>query len=187
MTRVKNPLDYVITVMSQRTGAIGYWDGKNFDDDISKAHRAADKTELETLMLKLRKSIPKGWVIGLQPMPPMKARKSNPGKRTKRARNPVPASKYVKIKAAIERFKDFTGMDPEHLDKYMISHPDVALLIGTLDAVSYTTVREGKTELYQHKFKKNSRPLLCVSHDGKQLVVLGGAYKFAERGIEDEG
>ena len=183
--RAKNPLDYVITVMSQRTGAIGYWDGEHFDDDMRKAYHAADKTELETILAKIKKTLPKGWVIGLQPVPVRKPRLINP--RTRKGKNPVPASKYLKIKQAIERFKDFTGMDPEHLDEYAVQHPDVALVIGTLDAVSYTTVREGQTELYEHKFKKSCRPLLCTSFDGKQLVILGGEYTFTERGIVDEG
>ena len=255
IVRAKNPLDYVITVMSQRTGAIGYWDGEHFDDDMRKAYHAADKTELETILAKIKKTLPKGWVVGLQPMPVHKPRMINPKKRgtsddlkydaalnvwrdaskkfgiaqasyrarvigdsefiaarkvldaasyafdsaetefinsqnkakPSRKKNPVPASKYLKIKQAIERFKDFTGMDPEHLDEYAVQHPDVALVIGTLDAVSYTTVREGQTELYEHKFKKSCRPLLCTSFDGKQLVILGGEYTFTERGIVDEG
>lgn len=179
-----NPLGLMITVMSQRTGAIGYWDGKNFDDDINNAYQAFDKKELEADFKRLRDGLPRGWVIGLQSAPTKRVNKNPARKRVKK--NPVPASKYTKIKQAIERFKEFTGMDPEHLDEYIIDHPDVALAIGTLDAVSYTTVREGKTELYQHKFKKNCRPLLCASSDGKQLVVLGGVYTFTDRGIVDK-
>lgn len=188
MKRKQNPVDYVITVMSNRTGAIGYWDGEHWDDDLSKAIRAHDKASLQEMLKKLHKTLPKGWVIGLQPVPDPKP-KRNPAKKTRakpRKKNPVPASKYLKIKQAIERFKDFTGMDPEHLDEYAVQHPDVALVIGTLDAVSYTTVREGQKELYEHKFKKPSRPLLCSSFDGKQLVILGGVYTFTERGIVDE-
>lgn len=173
--RRKNPLDYVITIMSQRTGAIGFWDGKNFDNDMNKAHRAENKVELEFELKRIKKTLPKGWVIGLQPYA---------GKRSK---NPVTPSKYAEIKQAIERFKSFTGMDAEHIDEYVIKHPDVALVIGTLDALSYTTKREGSIELYRHKFRKNSRPLLCSSPDGTQLVIFGGKYQFGERGIVDEG
>lgn len=186
MRRKQNPVDYVISVMSNRSGAIGYWDGEHWDDDLSKAIRAHDKASLKTMLETLSKTLPKGWVIGLQPAPDPKPKKNPCGKRKSRKKNPVPASKYLKIKQAIERFKDFTGMEPQHLDEYMVQHPDVALLIGTLDAVSYTTVREGRTELYQHKFKKKARPLLCSSFDGKQLVILGGEYTFTERGIVDE-
>lgn len=179
----KNPLNYVITVMSRRNGAIGYWTGTNFDDDMRNAYRAADKKELETTLKKLSKEIPKGWDIGLQPVPDIIRR--NPKKR--KSKNPVKPSSYAKIKEAIERFQSFTGMTPEHLDEYMVEHPDVALKIGTLDAVSYTTVRDGVTERYEHKFNKKSRPFLCSSSDGKQLIILGGLYTFTERGIVDEG
>lgn len=186
MKRKSNPLNYVITVMSQRTGAIGYWDGKNYDDDLNNALRVKNKEELESLLKKLSKILPKGWVIGLQPVPDIVRR--NPVKRkTRTKKNPVKPASYAKIKEAIERFQSFTGMTPEHLDEYIVEHPDVALHIGTLDAVSYTTIREGHVEKYEHKFKKNARPLLCSSYDGKQLVILGGVYTFTDRGIVDEG
>jgi hypothetical protein len=58
--------------------------------------------------------------------------------------------------------------------------------VGELDGVLYTTVRDGVTEKYIHKFRKKSRPLLATSHDGKSLHILGGEYEFTERGIEDK-
>lgn len=60
------------------------------------------------------------------------------------------------------------------------------LPVGELDGVLYTTVRDGQTEKYIHKFRKKSRPLLAASHDGKSLHILGGEYEFTERGIEDK-
>ena len=59
------------------------------------------------------------------------------------------------------------------------------MLVGELDAVLYTTRRDGRLERYIHEFAKKSRPLLAASHDGKQLVLLGGAYDFTEAGIVD--
>jgi len=67
-----------------------------------------------------------------------------------------------------------------------ISIPEVALKIGQCDGVLYTTVRDGKTEKYIHKFKARSRPLLVTSFDGKQLLMVGGSFRFTERGIVDE-
>jgi len=66
-----------------------------------------------------------------------------------------------------------------------IRNPKTGLVVGDLDGVLYTTVRDGKTEHYQHDFKKGSRPLLAASSDGKSLHILGGEYEFTERGIED--
>lgn len=102
-----------------------------------------------------------------------------------RVNNPVPPSKYAKMKEAIERFREFTGYDPQQYDVFEIT-PDVALKIGELDGVLYTTIRDGKQESYIHKFKKKSRPLLAVSYDGTQLYILGGGYEFTERGIVDK-
>lgn len=63
---------------------------------------------------------------------------------------------------------------------------DTALLIGEMDGVLYTTIRDGKTESYIHKFSKKSRPQLAASFDGKQLYVIGGSYTFTDRGIVDK-
>lgn len=82
-------------------------------------------------------------------------------------------------------FKDFRGDEPEHLTRVKLRSPKTGLVIGDLDGVLYTTVRDGKTEKYIHKFKRNSRPLLISSHDGESLHIIGGQYEFTERGIVD--
>lgn len=102
----------------------------------------------------------------------------------RRATNPVGPTRS-EIEGARERFREFTGHDPEYLDKVKIRTPKTGLVIGELDGVLYTTVRDGERESYIHKFKRNSRPLLVSSHDGKSLHILGGEYEFTERGIED--
>lgn len=90
-----------------------------------------------------------------------------------------------KINAAINLFKDFTGDNPEYLDRVNLPIDTVAMAIGHCDGVMYTTIREGNTERYVHKFKKGARPVLAVSSNGKQLYLLGGEYNFTDRGIED--
>ena len=62
----------------------------------------------------------------------------------------------------------------------------MVITVGYLDAVMYETVRDGKTEKYIHRFKKQARPLLCSSYDGTQLLILGGGYDFTDRGIVDK-
>ena len=99
-------------------------------------------------------------------------------------RNPSPRTQR-KIKRAVGLYEEFTGHDATFIDNFDISLPSVAARIGFLDAVMYTTVRDGKTEKYIHEFKKHSRPLLAVSFDGRQLLVIGGSYQFTDRGIED--
>jgi hypothetical protein len=101
--------------------------------------------------------------------------------------NPVPPSSRVQIREAIRLYEDFSGHDGETIAKLAKpEYPDVVLAIGELDAVCYTTVRDGKEERYIHDFRKKSRPLLCCSHDGKTLIILGGEFQFTERGIVDK-
>lgn len=103
-----------------------------------------------------------------------------------RKKNPVPASKRVQVRDAAKLYENFSGHDAETvavIDKPEM--PDVVLVIGELDFVGYTTVRDNQTEKYIHEFKKNCRPLLCSTSDGKTLVLIGGQYTFTERGIVD--
>ena len=61
----------------------------------------------------------------------------------------------------------------------------ICLVVGTCDGVLYTTVRDGRKEKYIHKFKADDAPLLVVSPDGRQLMLIGGRFRFTERGIVD--
>ena len=97
----------------------------------------------------------------------------------------VPVSYRTQLRQAAEKFRDFTGHDPEPIGRATIDVPKTAAVIGELEGVIYGTVRDGKKERYIHRFKASSRPLLCVSPDGKQLLIVGGSYEFTERGIVD--
>jgi hypothetical protein len=91
------------------------------------------------------------------------------------------------LRKAGSLYAAFTGH--EEIDIVKVKVPDMPrelVEIGHCDGILYTTVRDGQTEKYIHKFKRNSRPLFCVSPDGKQLVLLGGAFTFGERGIVDD-
>lgn len=112
-----------------------------------------------------------------------------------RKQNPVPKSsrsdKQRSVKNQREQaellYEKFTGHEPGDyvlIDKPV--YPDVMSVIGDIDGILYTTVRDGVTEKYIHKFKKNSRPLFCVSPDGLSIHVIGGRYEFGERGIIDK-
>jgi hypothetical protein len=95
-------------------------------------------------------------------------------------------SKHAKVKKAIDLYESFSGHSPEFLDTVTFPVPDVALKIGQCDGLLYTTVRDGKTERYIHKFKAKSRPLLVTTFDGTQLILIGGSFRFTERGIVDK-
>lgn len=108
------------------------------------------------------------------------------GPATPRRTNPVPPSKIVQARNAADLYQRFTGHDA--LEEVTIDKPtlpDVMLVVGDIDGIMYTTVRDGVVEKYVHQFKKSARPLFCVSHDGKQIHLIGGEYDFTERGIVD--
>ena len=90
-----------------------------------------------------------------------------------------------RIAQAARRYERFTGHKADRVDRKTVTFPDTVLRVGDVDGILYTTVRDGRTEKYIHRFKRNCRPQLCASHDGKILVMLGGAFQFTERGIVD--
>lgn len=89
------------------------------------------------------------------------------------------------ISLAKKLFAAFQGRAPEVKEIVYVSvHPqDVALVIGSFDGIIYTASGDGKK--YIHRFRKDARPVLAVSHDGKQIYALAGAYRFSERGFVD--
>lgn len=82
-------------------------------------------------------------------------------------------------------YESFSGQEAEVIGKANVEVSQVGVVIGTLDAVLYTTVRDGQTEKYVHHFRAKDKPLLVVSPDGSQMYILGGNYDFTERGIVD--
>jgi hypothetical protein len=87
---------------------------------------------------------------------------------------------------AARLYKRFTGHDAEPLaDVRAPRVPRVGLVVGECDGILYTTVRDGEKERYIHRFHAGERPLLVVSPDGKQLMLIGGRFTFTERGIVD--
>jgi hypothetical protein len=91
------------------------------------------------------------------------------------------------VTRAADLFERFTGHDAQNETRVTVPPlPKVAAVIGECDGVLYTTVRDGQTERYIHKFRKADRPLLCVAPDGRQILLVGGRYRFTEAGIVDD-
>jgi hypothetical protein len=100
--------------------------------------------------------------------------------------NPTQRSQHAELKTAAKKLENFSGHPVQHLESaYSRSPQQTGLIIGELDLIGYRATRDGKTERYGHPFRKNSRPLLAVTSDGKQLHIVGGQYEFTEAGIED--
>ena len=95
------------------------------------------------------------------------------------------------LRKGAKLYQNFTG----HHDEFEVMKVRVPgfpekltelVVIGECTGILYDTIRDGELEKYIHQFKrKNSRPLFCITPDGNQIVLLGGAYKFTDRGIID--
>lgn len=94
--------------------------------------------------------------------------------------------KRGKVQKAARLYEDFTGDAPRYVEAVRVNVPDVVLLVGECDGVLYSCHRDGKLEHYIHKFKKQSRPLLCSNETGTALFLIGGSYSFTNRGIVDK-
>jgi len=89
------------------------------------------------------------------------------------------------LRAAVELYESFREKTPRRLSVINFEVPAAVACIGHVEAIDYRTTHGSKLALYNHKFAKGSRPLLCVSADGRCLLLLGGRYRFTERGIVD--
>ena len=78
-------------------------------------------------------------------------------------------------------YETFHGKDPAKAVRVALKESRVVVKLGSLQGVIY---HDGVAR-YVHIFKGTSRPTLAVSPDGKQLYVLGGAYRVGANGIKD--
>lgn len=91
------------------------------------------------------------------------------------------------LRKSVELYQEFRGEKPRKVARVPYPVPRSACALGHLEYVGYRTTHNGKLVLYQHDFAAGSRPVLASSPDGKQLLLLGGRYKFGARGIVDIG
>lgn len=154
---------------------------------INEALKAWDCDDPRALKDSNVLTIPKGTKRG-------KAYVSRAVVKKPRKKNPVHPSSALRMRnvygkeleKARELFHSFSGHDASPWKKVNIQLPKVALVVGRCDGVLYTTVRDGVTEKYIHRFKAADAPVLCASPDGKMLLLVGGAFEFTERGIVDD-
>ncbi len=107
-----------------------------------------------------------------------------PGAVQRYVSNPAPRSDAVE--RAARRFSRFTGHRAERVEMLPFpSKPKAGLAVGPVLVLAYRATRDGKTENYMHKFAPHARPMLVASDDGSALYLVGGRYRFTERGIVD--
>lgn len=85
------------------------------------------------------------------------------------------------VNKAARLFRAFHKRAPRKGDIIQISQkePMAALAVGQFFAISY--IAGGKK--YFHKFNRHNRPLVFVSSDGKQILILKGVSRFTGRGF----
>jgi hypothetical protein len=91
----------------------------------------------------------------------------------------------ARVQKAATLLEDFTGHEARKVDTVDIPAYDTFVQVGDCLGIMYETVRDGVTEQYLHEFRRKSRPKFCVSHDGRQIQLIGGAYLFKDDGIND--
>jgi len=89
------------------------------------------------------------------------------------------------VREATSLYEKFSGEKARQVQRVKLPHHGVLILIGECEKIAYNTVRDGRVERYIHTFRARSRPILASSHDGTQLYLLDGAYRFTDRGITD--
>jgi hypothetical protein len=116
----------------------------------------------------------------------MLVRKNPARRRARSTRTSSALSRSREVRQAASLSRRFSGMEPRVAGTVNVARlPRTAISIGYIDAVDYETFRHGEVQRFRHVFKKHSRPLFCVSPDGRQLLMLGGAFRFTARGIVD--
>lgn len=103
-----------------------------------------------------------------------------------RAKSRASLSKRKDVRQAASLYERFTGHEAESYGTVSVpAMPKVGAAVGVVDFVGYTAVRDGVREEYIHHFNAKDKPLLVVSPDGRSLHLVGGGYRFTERGIVD--
>ncbi len=166
---------YVIKVVTT-SNKVGYFvDVNSYDDSIKNAYIIANECDGHTLVRVLASQNLRG-IKSLELIKKASAQRGN---------NPVPLSKRAKIERAARLYEQFTGHDAKNVIKTDHVFADTFLKVGLCEGLLYSTTRDNVHERYIHKFKKAAQPDFVVSHDGKQLCLIGGNFTFTDAGITD--
>ena len=98
----------------------------------------------------------------------------------------IPESTNPLVRQGEKLYTDFMLRQRARVSRVRVPDPPkVGVAVGRIATIIYESNRGGAAHLYRHDFGHHSRPLLVASSDGKHLVLLGGAYRFTQRGIVD--
>lgn len=91
------------------------------------------------------------------------------------------------IAAASSIYRKFRERSPRRGRVVRMVLPKAVAVIGFVEFIGYSTSHKGRAKLYKHDFAPGSRPYLCVEPARGQLFLIGGRYRFTDRGIVDRG
>lgn len=91
------------------------------------------------------------------------------------------------LRKGAKLYNDFTGHAPTKIQRVRVPKTSgKRVAIGPVTAIMYLARDGEKLVHYIHRFKRGSRPSLTVTPDGKRIELLGGAFRFTDRGIVDK-
>jgi len=175
-----------------KNNKIGFFTGNSFDSSIKLAKIYANnsianiiaKKYVDDINIKCIYLIPSN-ILSKNVVNYIKNEKKVKKIRVQLKKNPVKDINR-EISTASILFENFTGHCSDNSVIVNIPEYNVGVKIGECLGIMYKTMRDGISESYLHEFKKESQPIFAVSHDGKQLFLIDGNYKFTETGINDE-
>lgn len=100
----------------------------------------------------------------------------------KTRKNPSSRDEIFRADALLESFTGEKARKELRVSQRPIK---TGLVVGPMTGVMYAADRGDGVHEYCHRFKKSSRPLLIADHDGSQLGIVGGRFRFTDRGIVD--
>lgn len=86
---------------------------------------------------------------------------------------------------AARLYEDFREEPAQRAKAVPFRVPKAVAVIGHVEFIGYATTHRGKTFLYLHEFAPGSRPRLAAGPRKNELYLVGGRYRFTERGIVD--
>lgn len=121
-----------------------------------------------------------GYIAGGQ------GRKGRPTPPARLKKNPrVVRPTERELRQAVKLFQRFHGQEPKKIGMARVQLPRALMRVGPLPYLFYIAPWKGRETLFKHTFARHARPLLCASHDGRALFIVGGGYDFTRDGIVD--
>lgn len=160
-----------------------HFDGKNFTTK-GKARRFPDAKAAAMQGRRLQKKFPVLAKVRLR-VQPLNAPHSSSFRRNPEGYRRAADAYARELDAADDLLNDFSGHRAREVLSVRERPIKAGLVVGDLLGVMYATTRDGKRLQYCHEFRPSSRPLLVASHDGSRIGIVGGRYRFTDRGIED--